>query len=78
MLAALVLTLALLANPGLVQAHEAAHEEEQRLPTLGAAPEAASRMAEVTLASLRGTVVAVTFMAHRSARSGSYPTGLIR
>jgi protein SCO1 len=65
MLAALVLTLALLASPGLVQAHEAAHEEEQRLPTLGAAPEFALTSqdgAEVTLAALRGKVVAVTFI----------------
>jgi protein SCO1 len=65
MLAALVLTLALLTSPGLLQAHEAAHEEEQRLPTLGAAPEFALTSqdgAEVTLASLRGKVVAVTFI----------------
>jgi protein SCO1 len=64
MLAALVLTLALLTNPGLVQAHEAAHEDEQRLPTLGAAPEFALTSqdgAEVTLASLRGKVM-VTFI----------------
>ena len=48
-----------------MQAHEAAHEEEQRLPTLGAAPEFALTSqdgAEVTLASLRGKVVAVTFI----------------
>jgi protein SCO1/2 len=65
MLAALVLTLALLTSPGLVQAHEAAHEEEQRLPTLDAAPEFAlisQDGTEVTLASLRGKVVAVTFI----------------
>jgi protein SCO1/2 len=65
MLAVLALTLALLASPGLAQAHEAAHEEEQRLPTLGAAPEFALTSqdgAEVTLASLRGKVVAVTFI----------------
>jgi protein SCO1/2 len=65
MLAPLVLTLALLTSPGLVQAHEAAHEEEQRLPTLGAAPEFAlisQDGAEVTLAALRGKVVAVTFI----------------
>jgi protein SCO1/2 len=64
MLAGLVLTLALLASPGLVQAHEAAHEE-QRLPTLGAAPDfilTSQDGAEVTLASLRGKVVAVTFI----------------
>jgi protein SCO1 len=65
MLAPLVLTLALLASPGLVQAHEAAHEEEQRLPILGAAPDFAlvsQDGAKVTLANLRGKVVAVTFV----------------
>ena len=44
---------------------EAAHEEGQRLQTLGAAPEFALTSqdgAEVTLASLRGKVVAVTFI----------------
>jgi protein SCO1/2 len=64
MVAALVLTLALLTSPGRVQAHEAAHEEEQRLPTLGA-PEftlTSQDGAEVTLASMRGKVVAVTFI----------------
>jgi protein SCO1/2 len=65
MLAALVLTLVLSTSPALVQAHEAAHEEEQRLPTIGAAPEFALTSqdgAEVTLGSLRGKVVAVTFI----------------
>ena len=44
---------------------EAAHEEGQRLQTLGAAPEFALTSqdgAEVTLASLRGKVVAVAFI----------------
>jgi protein SCO1 len=65
MLAALVLMLALLASPALVQAQRAAHREEQRLPTIGAAPDFALTSqdgAEVTLASLRGKVVAVTFI----------------
>jgi len=64
MRAALVLTIALLASPALVQAHEVTHEE-QRLPTIGAAPEFALTSqdgAEVTLESLRGKVVAVTFI----------------
>jgi protein SCO1/2 len=65
MLAALVMILALLASPALVQAHEAAHEEEQRLPTLGAAPDftlISQEGAEVTLEAFRGKVVAVTFI----------------
>jgi cytochrome oxidase Cu insertion factor (SCO1/SenC/PrrC family) len=44
---------------------EAAHEEGQRFQTLGAAPEFALTSqdgAQVTLASLRGKVVAVTFI----------------
>jgi protein SCO1/2 len=64
MVAALVLTLALLTSPGLLQAHEAA-QEEQRLPTLGAAPDFAlisQDGAKVRLADLRGKVVAVTFI----------------
>jgi protein SCO1 len=64
MLAALILTIALLTSPALVQGHEATHEE-QRLPTLGAAPEFALTSqdgGEVTLASLRGKVIAVTFI----------------
>jgi protein SCO1/2 len=64
MLATLILTVALLTSPALVQAHEATHEE-QRLPTLGAAPEFALTSqdgGEVTLASLRGEVIAVTFI----------------
>jgi len=63
MLASLVLMLAVLAWPPLAQAHDAAHE--QRLPTIGAAPDFALTSqdgAEVTLESLRGKVVAVTFI----------------
>jgi protein SCO1/2 len=48
-----------------VQAHDAPHQEEQRLPTIGAAPDFALTSqdgAEVTLASLRGKVVAVSFI----------------
>ena len=65
MLAAMVLMIELLTRPALLQAHEAAHQEEERLPTLGAAPDFALTSqdgAEVTLASLRGKVVAVTFI----------------
>jgi protein SCO1 len=62
---ALLLVFALLTSPTLVQAHEAAHQEEQRLPTIGAAPDFALTSqdgAEVTLTALRGKVVAVTFI----------------
>ncbi len=65
MRAALALILALLTSPALVQAHEAAHQEEQRLPAIGAAPDFALTSqdgAEVTLESLRGKVVAVAFI----------------
>jgi protein SCO1/2 len=58
---ALWLVLALLAWPA--QAHEAA--DEQRLPTIGAAPDFALTSqdgAAVTLADFRGKVVAVTFI----------------
>jgi protein SCO1 len=61
MLPALVLVLAMLGWPTL--AHEAAHE--QRLPTIGAAPDFALTSqdgVEVTLGALRGKVVAVTFI----------------
>jgi protein SCO1/2 len=58
------LALGLLAWPAL--AHEAKHAQpEARLPTIGAAPEFALTSqdgAEVTLASLRGKVVAVAFI----------------
>jgi protein SCO1/2 len=63
MVAALVLILALLSSPAVVQAHEAS--DEQRLPTIGAAPDFALTSqdgAEVTLGALRGKVVAVTFI----------------
>jgi len=65
MLAALVMILALLSSPPLVQAHEAAEEEAQRLPTLGAAPDFALTSQdgeEVTLEAFRGKVLAVTFI----------------
>ena len=65
MRAALVLMLGVLAWPALVQAHEVAEDEEQRLPTIGAAPDFAlisQDGAKVTLESLRGKVVAVTFI----------------
>jgi protein SCO1/2 len=65
MLRALGLLLAVVAwLPG-VRAHEAAHEEEQRLPTIGAAPDFALTSQdglEVTLGSFRGKVVAVAFI----------------
>jgi protein SCO1/2 len=59
----LVLAFAVLACPALVQAHEAGHE--QRLPTLGAAPDfslTSQDGAAVTLGDFRGKVVAVTFI----------------
>jgi protein SCO1/2 len=63
MLPALVLVLAMLGWPTL--AHEVTHQKEQRLPTIGAAPDFALTSqdgAEVTLGALRGKVVAVTFI----------------
>jgi protein SCO1/2 len=63
MFPALVLTVALLTNPVLVQAHEAS--DEQRLPTIGAAPDFAlisQDGREVRLEDLRGKVVAVSFI----------------
>jgi protein SCO1 len=63
MLAVLGLVLGLLASPGLMQAHEATQEE--RLPTIGVAPDFALTSqdgAEVTLGAARGKVVAVTFI----------------
>lgn len=63
MLTSLVLALVVLASP--VLAHEAAHQEEERLPTIGAAPDFALTSqdgAEVTLGALRGKVVAVAFI----------------
>jgi protein SCO1 len=65
MLAALILVLGMLAGSPFPLAHEAAHGEEQRLPTIGAAPDftlTSQDGAEVTLSSLRGKVVAVAFI----------------
>jgi protein SCO1 len=65
MLMRFMLALALLTGPTLVQAHEGAHQGEQRLPTIGAAPDfslTSQDGKEVTLTSLRGRVVAVTFI----------------
>src|SRR5689334_13890504 len=65
MRAALGLILALLTSPALVQAHEAAGPAEQRLPTIGAAPEFSLTSQDGTRASLRdlrGKVVVVTFI----------------
>jgi protein SCO1/2 len=63
MLATLVLVLGMMAWPPLAHAHEATHE--QRLPTIGAAPDftlTSQDGAEVTLGALRGKVVALTFI----------------
>jgi protein SCO1 len=66
MRAAFVIALGLLVWPAVAQAHETGHEQqEQRLPTIGAAPDFALTSqdgAEVTLAALRGKVVAVSFI----------------
>ncbi len=65
MRAALGLALVLLASPALIEAHEAGHQEEERLPTIGPAPGfdlTSQDGTEVTLESLRGKVVAVTFI----------------
>jgi protein SCO1/2 len=60
----LLIALGLLVWPAL--AHEAKHEQpEERLPTIGAAPDFALTSqdgAQVTLAGLRGKVVALTFI----------------
>jgi protein SCO1 len=61
--AAVVLTLGMLAWPTLAWAHEAV--DEQRLPTIGPAPQFALTSqdgARVTLAEFRGKVVAVAFI----------------
>jgi protein SCO1/2 len=61
MLTAIVVVLALLASPALVQAKDAA----EPLPTIGPAPEFAlisQDGVEVTLGSLRGKVLAVSFI----------------
>jgi protein SCO1/2 len=61
-----IIALGLLAWPALAIAHEAKHEQhEERLPTIGAAPDFALTSqdgAEITLAPLRGKVVALTFI----------------
>jgi protein SCO1/2 len=66
MRAAFVIALGLLVWPAVAQAHETGHEhQEQRLPKIGAAPDFALTSqdgAEVTLAALRGKVVAVSFI----------------
>jgi protein SCO1 len=65
MRSALVLLLGMLASATPAWAHEAAHQEEQRLPTIGAAPDFALTSQDgeqVTLGSLRGKVVAVAFI----------------
>ncbi len=62
-LATLVLALAILAGATPVQAHDAPHEE--RLPTIGPAPDFALTSqdgARVTLKDFRGKAVAVTFI----------------
>jgi protein SCO1/2 len=65
-LAPVGLALGVLAWPPLALAHEAAQEQdEQRLPTLGAAPDFALTSqdgAQVTLKHFRGKVVAVAFI----------------
>jgi protein SCO1/2 len=61
----LVLVLGVLASPALVRGHEAARQEEERLPTIVPAPDFALTSqdgAQVTLEALRGKVVAVTFI----------------
>jgi protein SCO1/2 len=60
-----IVMLAMLTSPVLVQAHEAAHEEDQGLPALGTAPDFALTSqdgVELTLEELRGKVVAVAFI----------------
>jgi protein SCO1 len=65
MRAALILMLGMLTWSPFELAHEAAHGEEQRLPTIGAAPDFALTSqdgAQVSLGDLRGKVVAVAFI----------------
>jgi protein SCO1/2 len=65
MLGALGLVLALLAWRAPALAHETAREDEQRLPTIGAAPDftlISQDGAAVALRDFRGKVVAVTFI----------------
>jgi protein SCO1 len=65
-LLALLLAVALLAGPALVPAHETGHAQpEQRLPTIGAAPDftlTSQDGAAVRLGDFRGKVVAVSFI----------------
>jgi protein SCO1 len=62
----ILIALGLLTWPALAVAHEAKHDQhEERLPAIGAAPDFALTSqdgAEVTLADLRGKVVAVAFI----------------
>jgi protein SCO1/2 len=63
--AVLILAFAVLAWSPSILAHEAADQQEQRLPTIGAAPAFALTSqdgAEVTLGSLHGKVIAVSFI----------------
>jgi len=65
MRATLILLLGMLAGSPVALAHEADHGEQQRLPTIGAAPDFALTSqdgAAVTLQDFRGKVVAVTFI----------------
>jgi protein SCO1/2 len=65
MLTALVVCLGVLVGAMPARAHEAAAQKEERLPTIGPAPGFALTSQdgqEVTLASLRGKVVAVAFI----------------
>src|ERR671919_2364872 len=65
MRATLILVLGMLAWSPFALAHEAAHGEEQRLPTIGSAPDFALTSqdgVEVTLEDLRGKVIAVAFI----------------
>jgi protein SCO1/2 len=65
MVPTLLLALGVLAWLMPAQAHEAGHQETQNLPALGPAPDFALTSqdgAEVTLDSLRGKVLAVTFI----------------
>jgi len=65
MRAALVFALVMLASLALVQAHDAAHTKQQRLPYIAPAPAFALTSQDgtpVALADFRGKVLAVTFI----------------
>jgi len=65
MMQTLVLALGLLVGPALALAHEGSHGMDQRLPTLGMAPEFALTSqdgVEISLESLGGKVIAVAFI----------------